>query len=279
MNMKDVLSLAEIKSNSLQILKSVHDFCVSNNIKYSLAYGTLLGAVRHKGFIPWDDDIDIMMVRPEYERFCNTFKMEGLSIICPQNDPDCYIMFARVCDVAKTVSSKDSWHYGKPTAGVWIDIFPIDGVEDDDAYNQRLKKAQYYYLQLFRYRAFLNGYSKRNSFKLNCIALLLKVWPFSALMRKRVYRFMREALRLHVEIPFGSTSKCSQIAMPGNGSRYPLNASLFDTYELIAFEDALFYTIKDYGTVLKTWYGNYMQLPPESQRVPSHDKWHCFYWK
>ena len=115
--MKKKLSLDEIKSNSLQILKLVHDFCVANNIKYSLAYGTLLGAVRHKGYIPWDDDIDIMMTRPEYERFCNTFKMKGLSLHRHQNDPDCYILFARVCDEEKPCPQKILGDMAEETRG------------------------------------------------------------------------------------------------------------------------------------------------------------------
>ena len=274
------LSLDEIKSNSLQILKSVHDFCVANNIKYSLAYGTLLGAVRHKGYIPWDDDIDIMMTRPEYERFCNTFKMDGLALHRHQNDLDCYILFARVCDVEKTMSSKDSWRYGGGNTGLWVDIFPIDGMDDDDdAYNIRFKKAQHYYYKMFRYRAFLYGPSRENSFKLNCFTSLLKVWPLSALMRKKVCRFADEAVEFQHEIPFGETSRCTQLAMCGEPSRIPLSVSLFDSYILLPFEDTEFYCIKDYDIALKAWYGNYMQLPPESERVQTHSKWHYFYWR
>ena len=278
--MKKVLSLEEIKSNSLEILKSVHEFCVANNIKYSLAYGTLLGAVRHKGFIPWDDDIDIMMVRPDFERFCNTFKMDGLSLHRRQNDPDCFILFARVCDTKKTLSSKDSWRYGGGDTGLWVDIFPIDGVEDDpETYSVRFKKAQYNYFKMFRYRAFLYGPSKENSFKLNCFTALLKIWPFSALMKKKVCRFADDAVRYQQEIPFGSTSHCSQVATPGEGSRHYLNNSIFDSFILLPFENTEFYSVEDYDTVLKNWYGDYMQLPPESERVQTHSKWHYFYWR
>ena len=66
------LSLKEIQSQSLEVLQTVHEFCVAEGIQYSLAYGTLIGAIRHKGFIPWDDDIDIIMPRPDYERFPTT---------------------------------------------------------------------------------------------------------------------------------------------------------------------------------------------------------------
>lgn len=64
----------ELRKIQIEILKSIHNYCQENNLRYSLAYGTLLGAVRHKGFIPWDDDIDIMMPRPDYEQFLKGYR-------------------------------------------------------------------------------------------------------------------------------------------------------------------------------------------------------------
>lgn len=275
------LSLKELQICSLQILKKVHSFCLKNDIKYSLAYGTLLGAVRHKGFIPWDDDIDIMMPRPEYERFCNTFQADGVTLYCYQNDPSCYLSYARVCDDVNTVSSRNSWRYGGGNTGVWIDIFPIDGVEDDpESYDIRFKRARDYYYRLFRYRAFLNGCSKENSFKLNCFALLLKLWPFSAIMKKQAHRFVKKAAAFQSEIPFKGTNHCSLIAFPGLGSAHYMNVADFEFFEMMPFEDSLLSVIKNYDNVLKNWYGDYMQLPPESERVPAHNvSGQKFYWK
>ena len=69
--------IEEMRKLQISILLYVHDFCKENNIRYSLSGGTLLGAVRHKGYIPWDDDIDIMMPRPDYERFVNEFNVNN----------------------------------------------------------------------------------------------------------------------------------------------------------------------------------------------------------
>ena len=124
------LTLQELQQFSLDILKDVAGFCEKNNIRYSLGYGTMLGAVRPKGFIPWDDDVDIMMPREDYEKFRTIYKSKLYSFIDSRNTPDCYIAFGRVCDTKKTLASS-CIPWVKKDVGVWIDIFPVDRVPDD----------------------------------------------------------------------------------------------------------------------------------------------------
>jgi lipopolysaccharide cholinephosphotransferase len=92
------LSLRELQLFTLDILKDVHTFCINNQLHYSVAFGTLIGAIRHRGFIPWDDDIDIVMPRPDYERFCQTYHSERFHLKHRGNDKKCMITFARVYD-------------------------------------------------------------------------------------------------------------------------------------------------------------------------------------
>ena len=121
------MQLREIKDIELDILIAFNKFCQDNNLKYYLSGGTLLGAIRHKGFIPWDDDIDVCMPRPDYERlmkifpniYMNKYKLKTISrknFICP---------FAKIIDINTRVDFK---YLNNIDKNLWLDIFPIDGL-------------------------------------------------------------------------------------------------------------------------------------------------------
>jgi LPS biosynthesis protein len=116
----------DVKGVSIQILHAVDEFCKINNIKYSLAYGTLIGAVRHKGFIPWDDDVDIMMLRPDYEKFIrlfNNFRPDLYSVVSCELEAEFHWPMAKI--VCNT-TIKDELGYRYKQYGFAIDLFPID---------------------------------------------------------------------------------------------------------------------------------------------------------
>ena len=276
---RHLLSLKDRQDVSLMLLKMLHGFCVQNNIRYSLAYGTLIGAVRHKGFIPWDDDIDVMMLRPDYERFCATFKVEGASLHCHQNKPDCFIGFARICDDVYTNSIKNSWLCGGGHTGVWIDIFPVDNVEDDPVtYDQHYRQMQFLHGDIYKYRARLNGIYKTNKLRTNILAAFLTLPPFHQILKKKAIRFVDKYINEMKRVPFGTTGHYSQLAIPGSGSKNYLDIEWFSDFILLDFEDSKFYVMKGYDAVLRSAYGDYMQLPPEDQRTPLHE-YQFFYWK
>ena len=157
------LTLKELQGISLELLVELHDFCIKNSINYSIAYGTLIGALRHKGFIPWDDDVDVIMPRPDYERFCKSFHSDKFSLIYYGNDKTALAGFARVVDCKKTIY-KTERPWTKQKSGAWIDIFPIDGVEDDQGeYARRYQKLARLCEIIYKFRRQNHHISKDDS--------------------------------------------------------------------------------------------------------------------
>ena len=136
------LSKPQIHSVLLEILKVVDKFCKEKGLRYSIAYGTLLGAVRHKGFIPWDDDIDILMPRPDFERFVSEFGKEpGARYRClynTENENERFMhFFAKVHD-SWTVSHQGE--FVKYRFGLNIDVFPVDGKPEDVNVQKKMER-------------------------------------------------------------------------------------------------------------------------------------------
>lgn len=268
------LTLQELQEVSLNILVDVHNFCVQNDIKYSIDYGTLIGALRHKGFIPWDDDIDIVMPRPDYEKFCKSYHSDDYQLIYYGNDSTALATFARVVDCQKThYETERPWT--KQESGVWIDIFPIDGVESSlKAYAKRYKRLAEMSKMAYKFR-------RQNHHIKDEDTLWSKLKTFIALILgfKRVIpaAIINKMVRIMSKIPYESTPYLGQCSCLDDGAiQFPKED--FDEYILLPFEQHKFYAMKGYDHHLKQLYGNYMQLPPIEKRKPKQ-YWIKFYWK
>ena len=274
------LSLQEIQAQSLSILKAVDRFCTERGIRYGLAYGTLLGAVRHKGFIPWDDDIDVMMLRPDYERFIKEFQAPGLRLVAPETDDACWLAFARVCETEKTlVKTMIPWvNPRREETGLWIDVFPLDPVPDDpQAYKAVYEKAHRLYKDLMHTRRTKARGGKvfpaRRRRKALLQKLLHPVWYFSdpRVPRDRFYAFLKT-------LPaYGTTEHVGRLTNANCIGDCFLRAD-FENPVRLPFEDGEFLAPRGYDAVLTGMYGDYMQLPPEEKRIwaPQYIK---IYWK
>lgn len=267
------MKLKEIQSISLEILKDVHHFCVTHNIKYTLQGGTLLGAIRHNGFIPWDDDIDIAMPRPDYDFFCNNYQSKkGYKCISRQN-ANCYIAFARVCEMEKTIVKNPTNPWIDIETGVWIDIFPLDGSEDDFDEAQKtniLISKQWRKGLLLRYC--YAKYSSREKLKEKIKLFIKRIRNIG-----RIHVFDKH-IEMCKRIPFGKTEHYSNLSLCGYGMREYHRTSVIDKCELHRFEDDEFLIMAGYHEALKEKYGDYMKYPPIEEQHSNHQSNH-YYWK
>ena len=272
------LTTKEIQHLSLDILEDVHQFCKKNGIKYSLAYGSLIGAIRHKGFIPWDDDIDIFLPRQDYERFCQLYHSDRYKLIC-ESDPDYYLNYGRVYEDQQTCIKTMLPFAKKYDGGLWVDVFPMDGAnEDHEKFIDKMRKLQRCWFLQLRYRNALGPLSnifKAPNLKDFFILLTLKLFYPLRKKLKEVNDYLRNEAK---EFAFGETARWSDFCCINvKDNNYHLIEE-FDEVTETDFDGHRFYILKGYDNVLRRRYGDYMQLPPENQRVSRHGHV-TFLWK
>lgn len=253
--MKIYIDIDNIRTIQLDLLKSITDFCEKNGIRYFLAYGTLLGAVRHKGFIPWDDDIDLIMPRHDYERFCKEYRddeKEYYKVLNSYTDTSCYINFAKV---HYTRTRFQESYSQDNNYGIFVDIFPFDGYID--------KKQMLKCYRLFRLVRFKNyTWYNRNSFIKNLVLTIIRIilWPFD--MRSLLDKVEKESRRK----PFDGSDYVFFFSV----KREKIKRDIFDEYVYTDFEKLQLRMPKGYDEFLTLIYGDYMKLPPEKERINKH---------
>jgi lipopolysaccharide cholinephosphotransferase len=140
---EQITDINVLKQYQLGNLLALHRFCTEKKINYSLAYGSLLGAIRHQGIIPWDDDIDVCLLRDEYNRLIQEFpiQLEGkYSLHSLERQKDYVRPYARLCDDTTLETFQDN--VPMPPMGIGIDIFPIDEVPEDEKEWQKFNKKR-----------------------------------------------------------------------------------------------------------------------------------------
>ena len=252
----------EIHACLLDILRAVDRFCAENGLRYSMAYGTLLGAVRHKGFIPWDDDIDILMPRPDFDRFVATFGKEpGSRYRClynTDNEEGCFIhFFAKVQDT-HTVS-----HQGKFVRyrfGLNIDVFTVDGKHDDVNVQQKMERK-------------LSSWSHRLNICGTKFDILDFHQPLLSKLEAHLFgpeHWARKCNELMRGYDFNACRMAGSVSVTYNGLREIFERSMFENYTELDFEGCRFKAFTDWKKFLVQQYGDYMQLPPVNKRKNHH---------
>lgn len=267
--MRKEISLEEMQEIELGILKYIKSVCEQNGLRYYLAYGTLIGAIRHQGFIPWDDDVDIMMPREDYNRFVritNENPDKTYKLMSYETCGEFTSFLPKVIDTRTTLIQNNGF-IEKINLGVYVDIFVLDGI--GNTYDEAVKKYQQVY----------NSYKKW----LYCDT---KVFiPNSRNYIKDILRFIRNLPYKFNSIRF-YLDKLSKVVqeLDYDNSLYVCQTGLMfkkhkkhiylktdiDEGVDVQFAGDYFKAPSNYDALLRQNYGDYMKLPPESERISHH---------
>ena len=259
-------TLRKVQLVLLEIAKEVKRVCDENGIRYYLDCGTLLGAVRHKGFIPWDDDLDIGMMREDYDRFCRIAPKclhEDYYLQTWDNDPYYALPFAKVRK-KNTVYLENKASKSAMT-GFFVDIFPYDSAPISDssktALMNRLASIERVILMKCRYQPWNEGNSKNIKKRLGYIPYQIK----AAFSKKA--DLIDKYMKIVDEVPENRDDIYEQY---GTEKGYYLKRKFFKHGQELLFEDTYFTCPVDADGYLTAMYGDYMTPPPPSQRENRH---------
>lgn len=258
------LNIEELKKTELDIAIYVDDFCRKNGIQYSLGGGTLLGAVRHKGFIPWDDDIDLNMTRDNYERFIDLFSRENgrYRLVTYKTNPQYKYLFAKVVDT-QTCLIEDH-NFPVEEMGVFVDIFPIDSLADTkEAAAEKLKKV--------KFKRFLCVAACWKHFYINHNRNTIRQLPrFAFFLLSRFINVQKANEWIEQQFPFDESKKYWGCVCGSYEEREIMEREVFTQYIDMEFEGHKFMGIKNYDIYLSNLYHDYMKLPPKEKQVAHH---------
>lgn len=261
-NIMKEISLNELRKIQIDILDKVHNFCIQNNITYFLSSGTLLGAIRHGGYIPWDDDIDLYMPRESYDRFISIYNNadNGTRVRTLFNDDSYYYSFAKVEDT-NTILIENVPE--KLNIGINIDIFPIDSVPN----NILLRRFYFFKNEVIRALTTIKVVDiekKRSLIR----TLILKSLKYIC----KNYTLRDFAKKLDSSINKNNTTSlfvCNMTA--GNGFKSCFSRESINDSINIVFENNIYKTMVGYDEYLRLTYGNYMSPPPIEKQISHHN--------
>ncbi|MCR4852384.1 MAG: LicD family protein [Prevotella sp.] len=243
-------NLRQLHQSMLGILKAIDKACDEHGLRYYITAGTMLGAIRHKGFIPWDDDADICMPRPDYERLIAHAKEwlpERYELICAENDASYPLAFAKLQDANTTIIERAHLHY---LGGVYIDVFPIDGVPSNTLsrywhmWKYKLLRKKLYLTHRDPYR---HGHGPSSWVPLLCHKLYT-VPQIQANIRKLLLKYDYDQSQLVQDYDDGYNGHMEKSIL-GKPTNYEFEGEQLKGYE-------------QYDAYLKKKYGDYMTPPP-----------------
>lgn len=248
----------------LEILDVIDKVCKGNGLHYSLAYGSMLGAVRHQGFIPWDDDMDIWMPRKDYNQFIEIWEQHpqnGYFLLRQETSPKYPQNFMKIRKNGTAFVSKGEenteYHHG-----IFVDIFPMDKVCNNSI------GAKTQSISALFYMLYCRGYvSNHDGFLAHLFGnILLKGIP--KIFQKRIKKFFFNQTQKYNDEDYQADKIVCFVTAKDAFIYYDNTA--FEEWSSIKFENRTYMCNKNTDDLLKTYYGDYMQLPPPEERVWKH---------
>lgn len=248
----------------LEMAKAFHHICIDNNLHYYMLGGTMLGAIRHKGFIPWDDDMDFGMPRDDYDRFISLSKRilpEYYELRFYKNADNSPMHYAKFIDNRTTLIESSYTNY---VEGLYIDIFPLDGAGNGSIIDRIRSKRIFWKQRLIIYHCItrdMTGHRK--------------------ILKK--YAQMKKLNKLHASIESLMTSKkLSESTLIANylgawAEKEIMPKKVMGNPKLYTFEDTEFYGSENADAYLNSLYGDYMKLPPKDKQVFKHNYYYLDY--
>ncbi len=257
----------DLKEIELRILKYIDKICKDNEIHYSLAYGTLLGAIRHKGFIPWDDDIDICMDRKNFNKFVKACKHDNnndYELLWLDTNTKYTLPLPKVID-KKTVLTQNTQKERMPL-GVYVDVFVFDKIPNDNSKRNR-------YLRTLELLQRCWGYSQNKNFlKDRTIKSYVRflVYSIFQLVNPRIFSILLNKYAQKYN-KMNNNEEWGSMVYSINRNKSCVSRQFFKNYLRIPFEDMQCLASVNYEEMLTLFYGNYMEYPPLEKRVSNHD--------
>lgn len=266
-----MISPKEQKELLLNMLLYIDSICRKNNIKYSLIGGTLIGAIRHKGFIPWDDDIDIILDKDNYKKMVLAIKNDkndNYELFLPNETKNYPLQFAKLID-KKTIVNETAMIDKIDNYGLFLDIFVYNYVPNDlNKINDYYKKCNYYRNSLVRVKLNAHNISFFRKIRRLLKNLYLTIFGYKHNLKKILQLF-----DTYNETPTNYVISNN----PVYGLKKELQKSIdVKEYIDVDFEGHKVMAFKNYDNILRRTYGNYMELPPEDKRVTHNLE---VYWK
>ena len=258
-----MLTESETKQCELNILLELKRICSENRLRLYLCEGTLLGAIRHKGFIPWDDDIDVCLPRPDYNSLVelseNGCFPGNMKLISPETN-NYKRPFMKIIDTDTYVQNEYDYLMDANAESIWVDVFPVDGLPDD------YKASKKIYDRIFFLRKCLMWSRTKHVEKTNVVKSFAKLLLISICKMVGADRWNRLIINMVKMNDFDSSNYVGIVAYGSYGIRERMKKADFLDICEVEFEGYSFNATASWHNYLKQLYGDYMMLPPEEKR-------------